>query len=104
MVGEEIFKKLNKEIRESRIYMNHIQLNNVELQIVQFLFEHEKQFVPSKEIAQKADVSDKTIRKYIKSLNNLLKDFGASIEMKLRKRPLKIQFFLALMPTVNTLC
>lgn len=82
MVGEEILKKLNKEIRESRIYMNHIQLNNVELQIVQFLFEHEKQFVPSKEIAQKADVSDKTIRKYIKSLNNLLKDFGASIEMK----------------------
>lgn len=42
MVGEEILKKLNKEIRESRIYMNHIQLNNVELQIVQFLFEHEK--------------------------------------------------------------
>ncbi|HBY89674.1 MAG: helix-turn-helix domain-containing protein [Ruoffia tabacinasalis] len=65
--------------------MNHIQLNNLELQIVQFLFEHEKQFVPSKEITQKADVSDKTIRKYIKSLNNLLKDFGASIEMKLRK-------------------
>src|SRR5699024_3970743 len=62
--------------------MNHIQLNNVELQILQFLFEHEKQFVPSKEIAQKADVSDKTIRKYIKSLNNLLKDFGASIEMR----------------------
>ena len=42
MVGEEFLKKLNKEIRESRIYMNHIQLNNVELQIVQFLFEHEK--------------------------------------------------------------
>lgn len=59
---------------------------------MQFLFEHEKQFVPSKEIAQKADVSDKTIRKYIKTLNNLLKDFGASIEMKLIKRPLKIQF------------
>ena len=65
MVGEEFLKKLNKEIRESRIYMNHIQLNNLELQIVQFLFEHEKQFVQSKEITQKADVFNKTIRKYI---------------------------------------
>ncbi|MBG9978979.1 helix-turn-helix domain-containing protein [Ruoffia tabacinasalis] len=45
--------------------MNHTQLNNVELQIVQFLFEHKKQFVPSKEIAQKADVSNKTIRNHL---------------------------------------
>ena len=52
---------------------------------MQFLFEHEKQFVPSKEIAQKADVSDKTIRKYIKTLNNLLKDFGASIRNEAHK-------------------
>lgn len=62
--------------------MNNIQLNNVELQIVQFLFEHEHHYVPSKEIAQSVDVSDKTIRKYIKSLNSILEDFGAAIEMK----------------------
>lgn len=62
--------------------MNNIQLNNVELQIVQYLFEHEHHYVPSKEIAKSVDVSDKTIRKYIKSLNSILEDFGAAIEMK----------------------
>lgn len=62
--------------------MDNIQLNNVELQIVEFMFEHEKVYLPSQSIAEFIEVSDKTVRKYIRSLNGVLEDFGANIEMK----------------------
>lgn len=62
--------------------MNKLQLNHVELNIVQFLFEHENQFHSSQKIADNSQVSGKTVRKYIKSINTVLEDFGAVIEMK----------------------
>lgn len=62
--------------------MDNMKLNNVELQIVEFMFEHEKVYLPSQSIAEFIEVSDKTVRKYIKSLNGVLEDFGANIEMK----------------------
>lgn len=57
-------------------------MNNMELRIVQFLFDHEHHYLSSQEIAESNLVSDKTVRKYIKSLNTTLLDYGAIIEMK----------------------
>ncbi|PRY76186.1 BglG family transcription antiterminator [Alkalibacterium olivapovliticus] len=57
-------------------------MSNIELKIVQFLFDHEHQYLSSQEIAESNNVSDKTVRKYIKALNTTLNDYGAIIEVK----------------------
>lgn len=62
--------------------MNLIQLNHTELQIIQCFFDNQSEFVSSKEIATVAEVSDKTVRKYIQSLKSLLDSYGGRIEMK----------------------
>lgn len=62
--------------------MNLIQLNHTELQIIQCFFDNQTEFVSSKEIATVAEVSDKTVRKYIQSLKTLLETYGGRIEMK----------------------
>ncbi len=62
--------------------MKNIQFNQVELEIIQFLFNDQTKYQSSQSIAEYSEVSSKTIRKYIKSLNGILEEFGAVIEMK----------------------
>lgn len=62
--------------------MDNLKLNNIELKILQFLFEHENQYHSSQKIAEESQVSGKTVRKYIKTINSNLKKYGAVIEMK----------------------
>lgn len=62
--------------------MNKLQLNSLEIEIVQFLFEHREDYMSSQKIADSCHASSKTIRKYIDLLNDLLKDYDAIIDMK----------------------
>lgn len=62
--------------------MDKLQLNNIELKIVQFLFENENQYQPSQRIAKNIQVSNKTVRKYLNSMSTVVEEFGAEIEMK----------------------
>lgn len=62
--------------------MDNLKLNNIELRILQFLFEHENQYYSSQRIGKECQVSDKTVRKYIKTINSIIKEYGAVIEMK----------------------
>lgn len=57
-------------------------LNQMELAIVQYLFDHVHEYQSSKVLASQIAVSDKTIRKYIRELEEVLAAYGASIEMK----------------------
>lgn len=62
--------------------MNPLQLNQTEIQIIQYFFEFQSEFVSSKEMAETLGVSDKTIRKYIKNIEALMNEYGGRIEMK----------------------
>lgn len=59
-----------------------LQLNQTELAIVQYLFDHVHEYQSSKILASQIAVSDKTIRKYIRELEEVLANYGAKIEMK----------------------
>ena len=62
--------------------MDKLQLNSLEIEIIQFLFEHREDYMSSQKIADACHASSKTIRKYIDILNDHLKDYDAMIEMK----------------------
>lgn len=62
--------------------MEELQLNNTELKLVQFLFDHQAEYIASKEIAASLGVSDKTIRKYLRSLSSVFEDYGSHVVMK----------------------
>lgn len=62
--------------------LSAIQLNQTELAIVQYLFDHVHDYQSSKVLASQIAVSDKTIRKYIRELESVLEVYGARIEMK----------------------
>lgn len=62
--------------------LSAIQLNQTELAIVQYLFDHVHDFQSSKVLASQIAVSDKTIRKYIREVESVLEVYGARIEMK----------------------
>lgn len=62
--------------------MKHIQLNSTELAIIQFLFDHQDDYQPSKALADFCNVSDKTVRKYIRTLEDVLEEYGSEIIMK----------------------
>lgn len=62
--------------------MSNIQFNDVELKIIQYLFRYKHKYLSSQRIAEHSQVSSKTVRKYIKLLNNILEKFDANIEMK----------------------
>jgi len=57
-------------------------INHTEIEIIQFLFDKQGDYIPSKEIALQLNLSDKTIRKYIQNLFTLVVQYGATIEMK----------------------
>lgn len=62
--------------------MQNIQLNNKEIKVLQFLHENENDYLSSQMIGAHVDVSDKTARKYINHLKDIVKEHGAVIEMK----------------------
>lgn len=62
--------------------MQNIQLNNKEIKVLQFLHENENDYLSSHMIGAHVDVSDKTARKYINHLKDIVKEHGAVIEMK----------------------
>lgn len=62
--------------------MDKLQLNSLEIEIIQFLFEHREDYMSSQKISESCHASSKTIRKYIDLLNDRLKDYDAVIDMK----------------------
>lgn len=57
-------------------------MNHNEIEIIQFLFDKQGDYIPSKEIALQLNLSDKPVRKYIQNLFTLVVQYGANIEMK----------------------
>ncbi|WP_373749945.1 helix-turn-helix domain-containing protein [Jeotgalibaca porci] len=62
--------------------MNLSHLHPIEIEIIQFLFAYKNEYLPSQRIADNSQISSKTVRKYIHSLNESLEPYAAVIEMK----------------------
>lgn len=54
-------------------------MNKKELSILEYLFHHKDHFCTSKEMAERFNISDRTVREYIKNLSDDVIDIGVSI-------------------------
>lgn len=62
--------------------MKNIQLSNKEIRALQILYENQNDYLSGKMIGKELGVSDKTARKYLDHVSEVVKDYGAVIEMK----------------------
>ncbi|WP_163183680.1 BglG family transcription antiterminator [Neobacillus sedimentimangrovi] len=62
--------------------MQNIQLNSKEIRILQYLNKNQNDCLSSQMIGNQMDISDKTARKYINHLKEVVEKHGAVIEMK----------------------
>src|SRR5690606_35528993 len=62
--------------------MKNIQLSNREIRALQILYENQNDYLSGKMVGKELGVSDKTARKYLDHVCEVVKDYGAVIVMK----------------------
>lgn len=62
--------------------MSNLPINSKDAQIIQYLYENSDDYLSSKLIGDHINVSDRTARKYIHNIKQLLPEYGAMIETK----------------------
>lgn len=62
--------------------MSHLPLNSKEAQLIILLYEEKGEFLSSQLLGEHIGVSDRTVRKYMKNIRQLLTQYGALIETK----------------------
>lgn len=57
-------------------------MNKKQITILRLLYQNRNHFITAQEIAYETDISDRTARKYVKNVDEIIKENGAAIEAK----------------------